>query len=90
MAKPLDAKQVSELVELMKNPPKGEEASLKELLSTRVPPGVDDAAYVKASFLSAIVDGSVTCPLLTKVEAVQLLGTMQVRVRVSHPSFIST
>jgi len=77
VAKPLDAKQVSELVELMKNPPKGEEASLKELLSTRVPPGVDDAAYVKASFLSAIVDGSVTCPLLTKVEAVQLLGTMQ-------------
>jgi hypothetical protein len=76
--KPLDAKQVAELVELMKNPPAGEEAALKELLATRVPPGVDEAAYVKASFLAAIVDGSVTSPLVSKLEAVQLLGTMQV------------
>ena len=48
---PLDAKQTAELIELIKNPPAGEEAFLVDLLATRVPPGVDDAAKVKASFL---------------------------------------
>ena len=50
-AKPLTAGQVAELVELLKNPPEGEAEFLLELLSTRVPPGVDEAAYVKACLL---------------------------------------
>ena len=51
---PLDAKQTAELIELIKNPPAGEEAFLLDLLTHRVPPGVDDAAKVKASFLAAV------------------------------------
>ncbi|HKK23080.1 MAG TPA: bifunctional aconitate hydratase 2/2-methylisocitrate dehydratase, partial [Pseudohaliea sp.] len=49
---------------------------LLELLSTRVPPGVDEAAYVKAGFLSAIVRGEARCPLIDRAEAVRLLGAM--------------
>jgi aconitate hydratase 2 / 2-methylisocitrate dehydratase len=74
--KPLNAEQVAGLVELLKNPPAGEEATLVELISTRVPPGVDEAAYVKAGFLSAIVKGEASSPLITKEEAVKLLGNM--------------
>jgi aconitate hydratase 2/2-methylisocitrate dehydratase len=74
--KPLNAEQVAELVELVKNPPQGEEAFLLELLSERVPPGVDEAAYVKAGFLSAIVNGEVVCNLIDKQTAVKLLGNM--------------
>ena len=55
--KPLNAEQVAGLVELLKNPPSGEESFLLELISSRVPPGVDEAAYVKAGFLSAIARG---------------------------------
>jgi hypothetical protein len=51
--KPLDAEQTGKLVEMLKNPPKGEENFLMDLLSNRVPPGVDEAAYVKAAFLTA-------------------------------------
>ncbi len=76
-AKPLSADQVTELVELLKNPPAGEEAVIKDLLVNRVPPGVDEAAYVKAGFLTAIVKGEATTPLIDKTEAVKLLGTMQ-------------
>ncbi|EAR07647.1 bifunctional aconitate hydratase 2/2-methylisocitrate dehydratase [Reinekea blandensis] len=76
-AKPLTAEQVTELVELLKNPPAGEEAFIKDLLVNRVPPGVDEAAYVKAGFLSAIAKGEETCPLIDRKEAVALLGTMQ-------------
>ncbi len=76
-AKPLSAEQVTELVELLKNPPAGEEAFIKELLVNRVPPGVDEAAYVKAGFLSAVAKGEATSPLVDKVEATKLLGTMQ-------------
>ncbi|WP_100656118.1 bifunctional aconitate hydratase 2/2-methylisocitrate dehydratase [Alteromonas flava] len=75
-AKPLNAEQVAELVELLKNPPAGEAEFLLELISERVPPGVDEAAYVKAGFLSAIAKGEVTCPLIDKDAAVQLLGNM--------------
>lgn len=74
--KPLSAEQVAELVELLKNPPAGEGEFLLELLSERVPPGVDEAAYVKAGFLSAIVEGEASCDLITKDAAVQLLGNM--------------
>jgi aconitate hydratase 2 / 2-methylisocitrate dehydratase len=73
---PLDAEQTSALCELLKNPPAGEEANLLALLRDRVPPGVDPAAYVKAGFLTSITTGSVTCPLISKVEAIELLGTM--------------
>ncbi|MDN4502733.1 bifunctional aconitate hydratase 2/2-methylisocitrate dehydratase [Alteromonadaceae bacterium BrNp21-10] len=74
--KPLNADQVAGLVELLKNPPAGEEEFLVELLSERVPPGVDEAAYVKAGFLSAIVNGEATSPLISNDAAIQLLGNM--------------
>lgn len=74
--KPLSPEQVADLVELLKNPPAGEEETLVDLISNRVPPGVDEAAYVKAGFLSAIVKGDATSPLITKEEAVVLLGNM--------------
>ncbi|MFA0813495.1 bifunctional aconitate hydratase 2/2-methylisocitrate dehydratase [Microbulbifer epialgicus] len=74
--KPLDAEQVAGLVELLKNPPKGEEQELVELLTHRVPPGVDEAAYVKAGFLSAIIKGEAESPLIDRKHAVELLGQM--------------
>ncbi|MEW4339176.1 bifunctional aconitate hydratase 2/2-methylisocitrate dehydratase [Chromobacterium vaccinii] len=73
---PLSAKQVEELVELLKNPPKGEESILVDLITHRVPPGVDDAAKVKASFLAAVAEGSVKSPLVSRELATELLGTM--------------
>ncbi len=74
--KPLDDAQTAELVELVKNPPAGEEAFLVDLLENRVPAGVDQAAYVKAAFLAALAKGQATSPLITKERAVYLLGTM--------------
>lgn len=74
---PLNAEQTAGLVELLKNPPAGEEAFLLDLLTNRVPPGVDEAAYVKAGFLTAIVKGEATSPLVDKKRAIELLGTMQ-------------
>ena len=74
--KPLNPEQVAELVELLKNPPEGEGEFLLELISERVPPGVDEAAYVKAGFLSAITKGEAQSPLISKDAAVQLLGNM--------------
>jgi aconitate hydratase 2/2-methylisocitrate dehydratase len=73
----LNAEQTAGLVELLKNPPKGEEAFLVDLLENRIPPGVDEAAYVKASFLSAVVKGETSSALVSKEKAVQLLGMMQ-------------
>lgn len=74
---PLDSEQTAGLVELLKNPPAGEEEFLLELITDRVPAGVDEAAYVKAAFLSAIAKGEATSPLIDKAHAVKLLGTMQ-------------
>ena len=74
---PLNAEQTAGLVELLKNPPAGEEEFLLDLLSNRIPAGVDEAAYVKAAFLSAVAKGEASSPLLTKLRAVELLGTMQ-------------
>ncbi len=74
--KPLDAEQVAQLVELIKNPPAGEEEFLLDLLINRVPPGVDDAAYVKAGFLAAIAKKEATSPILDDAKATELLGTM--------------
>ncbi len=73
---PLSADQVNGLVELLKNPPAGEEDALMDLLINRVPPGVDDAAYVKAAFLAAVSKGEASSPLVNKEKAVELLGTM--------------
>ncbi|MDY6828842.1 MAG: bifunctional aconitate hydratase 2/2-methylisocitrate dehydratase [Pseudomonadota bacterium] len=74
--KPLNAEQVAALVELLQQPPAGEEAFLLELLTERVPPGVDEAAYVKAGFLAAIVRGESSSPLVDRRHAAELLGTM--------------
>ena len=73
---PLSAEQVEQLVNLLREPPAGEEEFLVELLTHRVPAGVDDAARVKAGFLARIAKGEDTCPLLSKVRATELLGTM--------------
>lgn len=77
VAKPLDATQMAALVELLKNPPAGEEEFLLDLLINRVPPGVDEAAYVKAGFLAAVAKGEANSPLITPEKAIELLGTMQ-------------
>ncbi|MFQ3196768.1 MAG: aconitate hydratase 2/2-methylisocitrate dehydratase [Paraglaciecola sp.] len=74
--KALNAEQVAGLVELLKAPPAGEGEFLLGLLSERVPPGVDEAAYVKAGFLSAIINDEATSPLISKDAAIQLLGNM--------------
>lgn len=73
---PLTAQQVSELVDLLKNPPAGEEAFLVDLITHRVPPGVDNAAKVKAAFLAALAQGNDSCSLISRAKATELLGTM--------------
>lgn len=73
---PLSAEQTAELVDLLKQPPSGEEHALVELLENRVPAGVDQAAYVKAAFLSDVALGKALSPLVSPGKAVQLLGTM--------------
>jgi len=74
---PLNAEQTAGLVELLKSPPAGEEEFLLDLITHRVPAGVDEAAYIKAGFLAAIAKGEATSPLISKQRAVELLGTMQ-------------
>ncbi|MCL6414554.1 bifunctional aconitate hydratase 2/2-methylisocitrate dehydratase [Aestuariirhabdus sp. Z084] len=74
--KPLDAEQVAALVELLKSPPAGEEEIILDLITNRVPPGVDEAAYVKAGFLSAVAKGEASSPLINQELAVTLLGGM--------------
>ncbi len=73
---PLSKQQTTELVALLKNPPKGEEATLVELITYRVPAGVDDAAKVKAEFLAKVAKGEESCALISKEKATELLGTM--------------
>ena len=73
---PLSPAQVADLLELLNDPPAGEEAYLVELLTERVPPGVDEAAYVKAGFLSALATGEAACDLIDREHAIQLLGDM--------------
>ncbi|MBO7081557.1 MAG: bifunctional aconitate hydratase 2/2-methylisocitrate dehydratase [Neisseriaceae bacterium] len=72
----LSAEQTAGLVELLQNPPKGEEDFLVHLLSHRVPPGVDDASKVKAEFLANVAKGSLKSPLVSPEKATELLGTM--------------
>ena len=73
---PLNADQVAAIVELIKQPPAGEEDFLLDLLTNRVPAGVDEAAYVKAGFLAAVAKGEVSSPILDAARATELLGTM--------------
>jgi len=75
-ALPLSAQQTAELIELLKNPPVGEEAFLVDLIANRVPAGVDDAAKVKASYLAAVAFGTEQCALISREKATELLGTM--------------
>jgi len=74
--KPLNAEQMAALVELIKQPPAGEEELILDLLANRVPAGVDEAAYIKAGFLAAIAKGEVNSPILNAADATELLGTM--------------
>ena len=73
---PLSATQTADVIELLKAPPKGDEAFLLNLITHRVPAGVDDAAKVKASYLAAVAHGSEKCALISREKATQLLGTM--------------
>ncbi len=73
---PLTAAETSAVCDLLQHPPAGEEEYLLHLIRDRVPPGVDEAAYIKAGFLTAIAKGELTSPLITPVAAVELLGTM--------------
>ena len=74
--KPLSPEWTSQLIELLKNPPAGEEDYLIDLITNRVPPGVDESAYVKAGFLTAIAQGDTICPIIGREQAVILLGQM--------------
>ncbi|MBP18247.1 MAG: bifunctional aconitate hydratase 2/2-methylisocitrate dehydratase [Gammaproteobacteria bacterium] len=73
---PLSAEQVNGLVELLKDPPEGHQDFILDLIVNRIPAGVDDAARIKADFLTAVAQGEVTSPLIDKSKATQLLGTM--------------
>ncbi len=73
---PLSAQQTGDLIELLKHPPQGEEQTLVDLITHRVPAGVDDAAKVKASYLAAVAHGTEKCALISRAKATELLGTM--------------
>ena len=74
---PLNSSEVSELIELLKDPPAGSETVLFNLLANRIPPGVDEAAKIKAEFLSEVTFGKVESPLVSPEQAVELLGNMK-------------
>ena len=73
---PLSAQQTAEVIDLLKDPPAGEAQFLVDLITHRVPAGVDDAAKVKASYLAALAFGSEANPLISRARATELLGTM--------------
>jgi aconitate hydratase 2/2-methylisocitrate dehydratase len=73
---PLTARQTGELIELLKNPSTGEADFLLNLITYRVPAGVDDAAKVKASYLAAVAHGTEKCMIISREKATELLGTM--------------
>ncbi len=74
---PLTFEEVTELCGLLKCPPAGAEETLRALISGRVNPGVDEAAQVKAEFLSGIVTGQIVSPVIDQKEAVRILGNMK-------------
>ena len=73
---PLNAEQVSGLVEILKSPPPSEEEYVLDLITNRTPAGVDPAAYIKAAFLTDVAKGDASCPLIDRNHATELLGTM--------------
>ncbi len=73
---PLNASQTAELVELLKQDSIAEKDYALELFEEKVPAGVDDAAYVKAAFLNDIIQGNVTCEMITPIKACEILGKM--------------
>ena len=73
---PLSAKQTEGLIALLRDPPAGEEAFLVDLLTYRVPAGVDDAARIKAGFLDAVAQGKEKNTLVSRVKGTELLATM--------------
>ena len=73
---PLTEAQTSELTALLAQPPAGEEKVLVDLLTHRVPAGVDDAARVKAAFLASVAAGKEKVALISREKATELLGTM--------------
>ena len=73
---PLNAEQVSRLVELLKSPPPSEEEYILDMITNRTPAGVDPAAYIKAAFLTDVAKGNTSCPLIDRKHATKLLGTM--------------
>ena len=75
-ALPLTAEQTKDLTQLLENPPTDQKQILLDLLSDRIPPGVDEAAYVKATWLSAVAQGNASSPFVAPLEAARLLGTM--------------
>lgn len=75
-ALPLTAEQTAQLVELLKANPVVEAEYCLDLFTNKINPGVDDAAYVKAAFLNDIVQGKVSCSVISKVKAIEILGTM--------------
>lgn len=75
-ALPLNPEQAQELCRLLENPPAGKEEFLFNLFKNRISPGVDPAAEVKAAFLEKILKGQASSPLISKQEAVRILGTM--------------
>src|SRR5690625_1447980 len=73
---PLTAQQTASVIELLKNPPADQKDYLLDLITNRVPAGVDEAAMVKASYLAAVAHGTEVCPSISRAEAIRLLGTM--------------
>jgi len=73
---PLTAQQTADVIELLKAPPAGEGEFLLDLITHRVPAGVDDAAKVKASYLAAVAFGTEKNALISRARATELLGTM--------------
>ena len=75
-ALPLNAEQTQAITKLLENPSATESKELQYLLMHRIPPGVDEAAYVKATWLSSVAHGQVVSPIISPLEATKLLGTM--------------
>ncbi len=75
-ALPLTAEQTAELVELLKASSVVEAEYCLDLFKNKINPGVDDAAYVKAAFLNDVVQGNVSCSVISKTEAIEILGSM--------------
>ena len=74
-ALPLNAEQTQLITASLQNPPADNNKYPLHLLSERIPPGVDEAAYVKATWLSAVAQGDAKSPLVSPLEATRLLGT---------------